>query len=251
MASLLKPIKYTPPKIEAPKTPAPGMAPAQPYKAAAAPTALPQFDVLKGQATQRANAAGQQQEQALQRKFASLGNLNSGAAIKLQQQSAADINQQKEDVIQGLDAAQTQEIARLGEVEKGREFQSAETAMQRQAQQSQFDRSFAEQQRQSSFMEQLGLQEHELSKFNTMYNTALSAATSDAQGAIFNTMEALFPGSSSQFGGSGKKIAASEDKAMMSRLGGNSRGMGSIQDQSARTGKPRGPVDPGYGKGRF
>jgi hypothetical protein len=60
----MKEIKYTPPKIQKPVAPA---APIAPYKAAAAPTALPQFDVLKGQASQRANAAGQQQEQALQR----------------------------------------------------------------------------------------------------------------------------------------------------------------------------------------
>lgn len=242
----LKPIKYTPPVPTALK---PVEAPPQPYKAAAPVTALPQFDVLKQQAVGRANQAGQQQQDALKRRFASLGNLNSGAAIKIQQQTDADVGRQREDVIQGLDAAQAQEIARLNEVEKGREFQSGEAAIQRAAQQSQFDQTFNEQKRQSGFMEQLGLQEHELSKFNTMYNTALSAATSDAQGAIFNTMEALFPGSSKQFGGSGKKIAEAENTAMMNRLGNNSRGAANlgVTRNISQTG---GRSDPGYGSGR-
>lgn len=98
------------------------------YKAKKTDTALPEYDAMRARLNQQSNADVQQQQDAMQRRFASQGGLNTGAAIK-QAQIVADAGVQKRD--QGLQDINTQESAeqrRLAEGEANKEFQSNEAA---------------------------------------------------------------------------------------------------------------------------
>lgn len=179
---------------------------------------LPQFEQQKKVATQRLGAAEQQAKEALNRRLASIGNLKSGAAVKMDQNITEGLNQQREEVFGNIDAAENQERARLDEAKEGRDFMAGENALQRRLQEkqmemqgsqfdrsfeqqrSQFDRSFAEQIRQAAFAEKLGLEEHELSKLNTAYNTALSFSQAKSKDAILDAMNMFFPDIAKQFG---------------------------------------------------
>lgn len=172
-------------------TSAPAGGPVSPMTAPVAPIVAPpvdvpvkpgaQFELMKTQA--KARLAGQegQARDAMNRKLASLGNLNSGAALKLEQNLQDSVARQQEEALGGIDVASAQDVA-----------QREESAMQRRLQSSQFDRSLGEQQRQAAFTEGLALREADLSEYNTMYNTALSAATSDAQTATNKAFERMF-----------------------------------------------------------
>lgn len=110
------------------------------------------FDRARERASQRANTAAQTGGDALKRRFASLGGMNSGAAIKAQQLNDESANRQREEAIQGVDAAEAQDVQRRGEMdrqyaeadkgrafaageaEKGRAFQKAHNDLDRQFQ---------------------------------------------------------------------------------------------------------------------
>jgi hypothetical protein len=81
-----------------------------------------EYQLARQRAQQQANAAAQGQKDALKRRFAALGSVNSGAAIKQEQlvdQNAAD---QVQNATQQIDAAQRAEGRRVKEVEDNRKF---------------------------------------------------------------------------------------------------------------------------------
>jgi hypothetical protein len=87
---------------------------------------MEEFDVQRKRATQQNAAAVQGQKDALKRRFAALGNVNSGAAIK-QENLAVDSGQRRlADTNEGIDAAQRAEIRRRVETDEGRKFQTSE-----------------------------------------------------------------------------------------------------------------------------
>lgn len=88
--------------------------------------ALAQFDYARKRASQDAEAANQQQNDALKRRFAAQGGLNSGAFVKQQQVAADQGAVRKENAMQGIDAAEAQEVQRQNEVKEGRAFQTSE-----------------------------------------------------------------------------------------------------------------------------
>lgn len=187
-----------------------------------APAALPEYDKLRKQTEQRANQQAQQQTEALNRRLASTGNLNSGAAFKQEQNLQNDVAQQREQAMGALDVQEAQELQRRNEVKEtrdfaaqeaklGRDFTAQEAAIGRKLQSDQFGQQmgqqdkqfdfqrdyqtdvFKEQKAQNKFMNALALDEKKMNEFMTKYNAALSMGTSGAQGAIKTAFEQLFP----------------------------------------------------------
>lgn len=88
---------------------------------------LPQFDQLRKQAQQRANQAAQAGTDAIKRRFAAIGGLGSGAAIKQQNLMRQQANQQLEDANANINVAEAQERSRLAD----RDFAAQQNQLQR------------------------------------------------------------------------------------------------------------------------
>lgn len=118
--------------------------PMAPYKAKDVGGKLPEYDAMRSRLGQRVNADTQQQQDAMARRFAAQGGLNSGAAIKQQQLVAESGAQNREQAMEGINQQESAERRRLAEVEAQKEFQSQEAAVGRQfqAQESQLGRQF-------------------------------------------------------------------------------------------------------------
>lgn len=87
---------------------------------------LSQYDVARKQVSQRENAQVQQDNEAINRRFAQSGGGPGGAAIKVQQQTNDASAQRREGAIQQVDAAERAELERRDEVKAGRDFQTSE-----------------------------------------------------------------------------------------------------------------------------
>lgn len=131
-------------------------------------TSLPQYDFLKKQARQRAQAGAQQQGDAMQRRFAALGNLNSGAALKAQQNVQEAAARQEEEALGQIQGQELAEMSQRDEAQKGRDIQQEQFGKQFGLQRD----VFGEQQRQARFGEGIAQGEFNLSKMNTAINTA-------------------------------------------------------------------------------
>lgn len=101
-------------------------------KAEATPTgALPQFDAMRARAQKRIQSQGlaqqQTQQDAMQRRLAAAGALNSGGGIKAldtaRTQSDQRIQEATQDAVEGIDAQEAQQRAQMDEAVKGRNFQ--------------------------------------------------------------------------------------------------------------------------------
>jgi len=92
---------------------------------------LPEYDLARKRAQQRVTASGQEQQDALKRRFAALGGLNSGAYIKQQQLAQDRQQEQLQDANEGIDVQENAERRRLQELKEGREFQAGEAQKQR------------------------------------------------------------------------------------------------------------------------
>jgi hypothetical protein len=84
------------------------------------------YDILRQKASQQGQAAEQEQVGALQRRFASLGNLSSGAAIKQEQLVKEQAAKQREEAVQNVDVAQAGEEAQQEQLRQQQEFAKAE-----------------------------------------------------------------------------------------------------------------------------
>jgi hypothetical protein len=114
---------------------------------------LPEFQAQRQKVTQRLGADAQGQQDAMARKLAAGGMLNSGAAVKQQALIGQNAAQTREDALQQVDAAEMGEQQRRQEImdqrdfaaneaKLGRDFQGSESAMARALQAGQFDRQF-------------------------------------------------------------------------------------------------------------
>lgn len=139
--------------------------------------ALDQFAVQRQRAQQDANVQSQQSSDALNRRFASLGNLNSGAQIKIQNQQQGQINKQLADTNQGIDASEATENERKAEITQGQQFQTSERvgsqtfAAQQAAQ--------AQGQQQSQFAQTFGLQSEAQKSQEAYQNKTFNQTKSD------------------------------------------------------------------------
>jgi hypothetical protein len=87
---------------------------------------LPQFDYARKRIAQQSTADEQGQQEALKRRFAAMGNVNSGAYVKQQAVAADDAAKRREDALGGVDAQEAQEVQRRAEVTEGRDFARSE-----------------------------------------------------------------------------------------------------------------------------
>lgn len=85
-----------------------------------------QFDLARKRAEQQNSAQVQTQQDALKRRFAAAGALNSGAAIKTQEMVAEQGNQNLQQAHEGINAQQSAENQRQKEVVEGRDFARSE-----------------------------------------------------------------------------------------------------------------------------
>lgn len=85
-----------------------------------------QFDVARKRAAQQNTAQVQNQQDALKRRFAASGSLNSGAAIKQQELTAEKGNENLAQVNEGITAAESQENQRQREIQEGRAYGTSE-----------------------------------------------------------------------------------------------------------------------------
>jgi hypothetical protein len=88
--------------------------------------ALASFDRTRERVSQQANADTQAGGDALRRRLAATGMLNSGAGIQAQQQTQERGNQVKAGQLADVDAAENAELERRAEVAQGRQFQAGE-----------------------------------------------------------------------------------------------------------------------------
>lgn len=142
-----------------------------------------QFDLARKRAEQRANAEQQGQDDALKRRFAAQGSLNSGAFIKQQAIQADAASKRKADVMEGIDVAEAGEAQRQREVMEGRQFQTSERLG---------SQSFANQQRLGSqdFANQQRLGSQEFSRGERLGSQDFSAGQADIQ-RRFQTSERI------------------------------------------------------------
>jgi hypothetical protein len=112
----------------------------------AAPGAVNKFDLARQRAGEQANSQAQQQNDSIRRRFASLGNLNSGAAIKQEQISADNANKARADAVASIDAEEAS-------AEEAKNFQREQMKAQQdfQAGQSGLDRAQQEKLQQQGF----------------------------------------------------------------------------------------------------
>lgn len=92
--------------------------------------ALDQFGLARKRAGQQSQAALQAQQDAIKRRFASIGASSSGAAMKAEQIAAEKSQEQLGQAEEGISAAETAEKARLGEIEQARTFAQSERQSQ-------------------------------------------------------------------------------------------------------------------------
>jgi hypothetical protein len=150
------------------------------------------FEAARTRATQRATADLQQNQDALKRRFAALGGLNSGAAIKQQQLLQERSQQQREEAIQGIDAAEADRDLQQREAQTQREFTGAEAEKQRgfQREQAGIDRGF--QDRMFNFDKEsklkqmdLAFKQFKLQKDESEFNKRLERYKAGHSGGLF------------------------------------------------------------------
>jgi len=90
-----------------------------------------QFDYARKRAKQQSQTQTDLEKEGLKRRFAALGQVNSGSAIKLENQVDQRANQILEDANQNIDAAQRAEGTRRAEVVEGRDFAANQADLQR------------------------------------------------------------------------------------------------------------------------
>lgn len=114
--------------------------PSSPYQAPGVPTgSLPEYQLLRDKADQRARVKGQEATSAIDRRFAAMGGLQSGAAIKTAEKARHAVEGEAAERLGQIDVAETAEKRRMTEIQEGREFASSEAEKQRAIQAGQFE----------------------------------------------------------------------------------------------------------------
>lgn len=143
------------------------------------------YDMARERAQQRASQTGQKNAGAIARRFAAIGGLNSGAAIKAQQMAHQQADQQREDAVRDVDIAEgqmaQQQAHQSSEAEKARQFQADQAGQDRGFQEKVF--SFDKE----SKLKQLDLafQQFDLQKDESAFNRRLARYQAGQSGGLF------------------------------------------------------------------
>lgn len=89
---------------------------------------LPEFDQARNLTSQSLNSQKQGSEDAMQRRFAAMGNLNSGSYIKAAQVGDQQANEARGNAMAGIGVQEAQTRRNLQQQESQKEFQSGENA---------------------------------------------------------------------------------------------------------------------------
>lgn len=92
---------------------------------------MQQFDVARNRAKQGAQTAAQQGTEAMNRRFAAMGSLNSGAAIKAVQNVQDSANQQEQNAMNQIGAQEEQVRFDVDQANLNRDLQRQESSAQR------------------------------------------------------------------------------------------------------------------------
>jgi len=175
--------------------------------------AASQFDIARKRAEQQSRASVQGQQEALKRRFASMGAAGSGAALKQEQLAAEKGQEQLGQQMEAIGAAEQQETERKaevaqaqqfqsGEAEKARQFAIAERQASEQFQSANTAKTQAFQERVQAWNESqagkemdMALQQFNQDKETTEFNRRLSIATARREGIA--PEELLAPGQAS------------------------------------------------------
>jgi hypothetical protein len=140
--------------------------------------ALPEYAKLKAQTAQRVDAAKEVEDDAIKRRYAAMGNLNSGSYIKQQQIQNDASNQRKEQALGTIDLAEAGEAQRQKEVGEGRTFASTEAQKARDADLSFKDKVFGFEKDSKLRALDLADKQYALEKDAQEFNKAMAAAES-------------------------------------------------------------------------
>ena len=113
--------------IEAPNTQAPNQAlkdPGQVYQAKENAAALPEYDYLRRKTTEQSTQANATAQDALKRRFAAMGNLNSGSYIKQAQIQDESSDVSRQNALQDIGFQEAQSKRELDTQEQQKVFQS-------------------------------------------------------------------------------------------------------------------------------
>jgi hypothetical protein len=179
---------------------------------------LPEYEAMKRRTQQRLQAEGQTQQDALQRKLASVGNLNSGAAIKAQQTQDLDLARVQEDALGQIDVQEAAEGQRRQEVADAMAFQSTEAQKGRDFQGGMFDQEFGlknkafdEEQRARGFQEAMARREFDRDNATLDFTKIQAIKEMGDPAAVQNLLDQLdsgeYGGSYSRFSGNPYNIA--------------------------------------------
>ena|SRR3990167_3720882 len=89
-------------------------------------TRLPEYDIARNRISQQQNAQRDEAQDALTRRYARLGGLNSGSYIKQAQLQDNSLNQQRNDALQEVDLSEAGALRQQAEIEAGRKYQTSE-----------------------------------------------------------------------------------------------------------------------------
>lgn len=101
------------------------------YQAQTQPQALPEYDYARRKATETANTTNQSEQDALKRRFAAMGALNSGSSIKAMQIQTDAAEQRKADALEGINVQEAAAKRAFDQQQQQMAFQSGEAAKQR------------------------------------------------------------------------------------------------------------------------
>lgn len=149
---------------------------------------LKEFEGMKQAVSNRAQAAKQGNLEAMQRRFAASGNLNSGAAIRAQDVAAREADQQTADQLANVDLQAAQELQRRKEGDLARK----EAVSQRNLQRDMTNQSMAFQDKMSKFdagsklaQLDLGFDQFALQKTESEFNKAAQRHAARNSGGLF------------------------------------------------------------------
>lgn len=137
--------------------------------------ALAEFDPIRRRLQSQFAKQRQTAGDALQRRFASQGMLNSGAYAKTAQQQEIELAEKEAEATGMVDFQEAMEARRRQEIDEGRKYQTSEREGSQQFQQGMFDKTFGLQKEQFGFEKEQRLKEFEEDRRNNWLTQLVNA----------------------------------------------------------------------------
>jgi hypothetical protein len=137
----------------------------------------PLYDTYRQRLQQQGNAQKQEASDAVNRRFAAMGNLNSGAALKQNQLAQQQVQGQVDTQADQLNMAEAQQQFQEGEAQKQRDYGTSERLGSEKFQQGMFDTNLEFQKGVQDFNQWLGGEELKESQRSNEINKVTSLAT--------------------------------------------------------------------------